>query len=56
MSNYVYIYLPIYNLLLFILFTYLFVYIPRVEEGYSTSTVALRVVEGDEKGIRCLGV
>jgi hypothetical protein len=28
----------------------------RVEEGYSNSIVALRVVEGDEKGTRCLGV
>jgi hypothetical protein len=29
---------------------------PRVEAGYNTSTVALRVIEGDEKGTRCLGV
>jgi hypothetical protein len=28
----------------------------RVEAGSSTSTVALRVVEGDEKGTWCLGV
>jgi hypothetical protein len=28
----------------------------RVEAGWNTSTVALRVVGGDEKGIRCLGV
>jgi hypothetical protein len=27
----------------------------RVETGYKTSTVALRVVEGDEKGTQCLG-
>jgi hypothetical protein len=27
----------------------------RVEAGSNTSTVALRVVGGDEKGIRCLG-
>jgi hypothetical protein len=32
------------------------VILPRVEAGYNTSTVALRVVEGDEKGTRCLGV
>jgi hypothetical protein len=51
MSIYLYIYLPIYSLLSLILFTYLFVCIPRVEAGYKTSIVALRVVEGDEKGI-----
>jgi hypothetical protein len=28
----------------------------RVEAGSNTSTVALRVVGGDEKGTRCLGV
>jgi hypothetical protein len=28
----------------------------RVEEGYNTSTSALRVVESDEKGTQCLGV
>jgi hypothetical protein len=28
----------------------------RVEAGSNTSTVALRVVEGDEKGTRCLEV
>jgi hypothetical protein len=28
----------------------------RVEAGSNTSTVALRVVEGDEKGTQCLGV
>jgi hypothetical protein len=27
-----------------------------VEEGTNTSTVTLRVVEGDEKGTQCLGV
>jgi hypothetical protein len=26
---------------------------PRVEVGSNTSTVALRIVEGDEKGTRC---
>jgi hypothetical protein len=30
--------------------------IPRVEAGYNTSTVALQVAEGDEKGTRCPGV
>jgi hypothetical protein len=30
--------------------------VPRVEAGYNTSSVALRVVEGDEKRTRCLGV
>jgi hypothetical protein len=29
---------------------------PRVEAGLNTSTVALRVVEDDEKGSQCLGV
>jgi hypothetical protein len=29
---------------------------PCVEVGYNISTVALRVVEDDEKGTRCLGV
>jgi hypothetical protein len=29
---------------------------PRVEAGSKTSTVALRVVEDDEKGTQCLGV
>jgi hypothetical protein len=29
---------------------------PRVEAGSNTSTVALRVVKGDEKGIQSLGV
>jgi hypothetical protein len=29
---------------------------PRVEAGSNTSTVALRVVGGDEKGTQCLGV
>jgi hypothetical protein len=29
---------------------------PRVETGSNTSTVALRVVGGDEKGTQCLGV
>jgi hypothetical protein len=28
----------------------------RVEVGWNTSTVALRVVGGDEKGTQCLGV
>jgi hypothetical protein len=28
----------------------------RVEAGYHTSTVALRVVEGDESGTRYLGL
>jgi hypothetical protein len=28
----------------------------RVETGSNTSTVALRVEGGDEKGIQCLGV
>jgi hypothetical protein len=28
----------------------------RVEAGSNTSTVALRVVGGDEKGIQCLGL
>jgi hypothetical protein len=28
----------------------------HVEAGSNTFTVALRVVEGDEKGTRCLGV
>jgi hypothetical protein len=28
----------------------------RVEAGSNTFTVALRVVEGDEKGTQCLGV
>jgi hypothetical protein len=28
----------------------------RVEAGSNTSTVALRVVEGDENGTQCLGV
>jgi hypothetical protein len=28
----------------------------RVEEGSNTSTVALRVVGGDEEGTQCLGV
>jgi hypothetical protein len=29
---------------------------PRVEAGSNTSTEALRVVGGDEKGTQCLGV
>jgi hypothetical protein len=29
---------------------------PRVEAGYNTSTVALGVVAGYEKGSQCLGV
>jgi hypothetical protein len=29
---------------------------PRVEAGKNTSTVALRVLEGDEKGIQYLGI
>jgi hypothetical protein len=29
---------------------------PRVEEGSNTSTVALQVVGGDEKGTQCRGV
>jgi hypothetical protein len=29
---------------------------PRVEAGPNTSTIALRVVGGDEKGTQCLGV
>jgi hypothetical protein len=29
---------------------------PRVQSGSHTSTVALRVEGGDEKGIQCLGV
>jgi hypothetical protein len=28
----------------------------RAEAGSNTSTVALQVVEGDEKGTQCLGV
>jgi hypothetical protein len=28
----------------------------RVEAGYNTSTIALRVVRGDGKGTQCLGV
>jgi hypothetical protein len=28
----------------------------RVEAGSNTSTVAIRVVGGDEKGTQCLGV
>jgi hypothetical protein len=32
------------------------VYVPREEAGWNTSTVALRVVEGDENGTRCLGI
>jgi hypothetical protein len=35
---------------------YIFDFIPPVEAGLNTSTVALRVVEGDEKGTRYLGV
>jgi hypothetical protein len=31
-------------------------FVSCVEAGYNTSTVALRVVEGDEKGTRCMGV
>jgi hypothetical protein len=30
--------------------------IPHVEAGLNTSTVVLRVTEGDEKGTQCLGV
>jgi hypothetical protein len=30
--------------------------VPRVEAGSNTSTVALRVVGGDEKGTQCLRV
>jgi hypothetical protein len=30
--------------------------VPIVEAGSNTSTAALRVVEGEEKGTRCLGV
>jgi hypothetical protein len=30
--------------------------VSRVEAGSNTSTVALRVVGGDEKGTQCLGV
>jgi hypothetical protein len=30
--------------------------VPRVEAELNTSTVALRVVGGDEKGTLCLGV
>jgi hypothetical protein len=29
--------------------------VPHVEAGSNTSTVVLRVVGGDEKGIQCLG-
>jgi hypothetical protein len=29
---------------------------PRVVAGSNTSTVALRVVEDDERGTQCLGV
>jgi hypothetical protein len=29
---------------------------PRSEAGYNISTLAPRIVEGDEKGTRCLGV
>jgi hypothetical protein len=35
---------------------YLYTYVSRVEEGSNTSTVALRVVGGDEKESQCLGV
>jgi hypothetical protein len=35
---------------------FLFPLVPRVEGVQNTSTVGLRVVEGDEKGTRCLGV
>jgi hypothetical protein len=30
-------------------------YMPHVEAGLNTSTVTLRVIEGDENGTRCLG-
>jgi hypothetical protein len=30
--------------------------VPRVEAGYNTSSVALRLVEDDEKRTLCLGV
>jgi hypothetical protein len=30
--------------------------VPRVEAGSNTSTVALRVVGGEENGTQCLGV
>jgi hypothetical protein len=29
---------------------------PRVEAGSITSTIALRVIGSDEKGIQCLGI
>jgi hypothetical protein len=31
-------------------------FVTRVEAGSNTSTVALRIVGGDEKGTQCLGV
>jgi hypothetical protein len=31
-------------------------FVSRVEAGWNTCTVALRVVESNEKGTRCLGV
>jgi hypothetical protein len=31
-------------------------FVPPMEEGKNTSTVTLRVLEGDEKGSRCLRV
>jgi hypothetical protein len=33
-----------------------YILMSRVEAGWNTSTVALRVVEGDEKRTRCLEV
>jgi hypothetical protein len=30
--------------------------VSHVEAGWNTSTIALRVVEGDEKGTHCLGL
>jgi hypothetical protein len=35
---------------------WVFLLVSRVEARYNTSTVALRVVEGDEKETRCLGI
>jgi hypothetical protein len=40
---------------LFIIYIYC-IYIPRVEAGSNTSTVALLVVGGDKNGTQCLGI
>jgi hypothetical protein len=36
--------------------TFTFSVSTRVEADWNTSTVALRVVGGEEKGVQCLGV